>query len=748
MFGIASDHRTGNWWDIGNWSAPVQITRQDNTSPAPSNPWRNSPQDWPAFLTTASYWIWSESQVDYGKAGIVSFKCFITNANSFPIPIQMVIAADDEAQVYLDGDPWIFANSWQQTNTSEVAWIASGDHAVTIVASCGSYPATGANIYKNPAGMLCSILLLSQGDGGTPKAGWAPSTSANWTCAGYLSVLPGWTIGDILQQLYSEAQERGVTSFDQFTLGFDDLIDSYGNAWLKDGSQWLFDIFSSYSNIVDRLTDTACEVWFDKDLKLQAARQRGYDRARVTTIATYKDLLIDDGAAFLWDFQNATQGETLHSAYSPGVDTAVTVQLDEVSGGQGFCFDPIAKVFTGYKMQGVAGSELLAPAADKFGIAPKNLASSTQLLGFYNYDCVSPTNGNTSIPFTTGDNGFTLEMLHGGSYWFMNLQMYDADVATNFDNATAALSSSINIFMYYNDDNNKLFQDQLKILIQDNNTSAPFATFTNYLLFPRDNIEHIWTFQWVSQGRDSVLLIFRDGVECANISVPVTNINPGSVVFTIQQNTGTYNVKTNGRLGYVALYQSLLSEDQIASHASAMVTGGIARIIKPTVIFQKAKNIINTELTAEYSAKTAIVTRSRNSVAGVLAPQAAISEFGRIEGYNDSTSKTIADARRNSRQVISASLETQTSATLAFHPSYRPWRDFGVGDWVLAPDETGNLVRRRVMSIGLTVDAETGRSLYEVELDSVQNEESKRIAMWLKRTLPQGSLDGLLADQG
>ena len=64
-----------------------------------------------------------------------------------------------------------------------------------------------------------------------------------------------------------------------------------------------------------------------------------------------------------------------------------------------------------------------------------------------------------------------------------------------------------------------------------------------------------------------------------------------------------------------------------------------------------------------------------------------------------------------------------------------PWRDFVVGDWVLAPSDSDpvSLVRRRVVSIGVSQDSDTGVPRYELEIDSIRDVSEIEMARRMER---------------
>lgn len=75
---------------------------------------------------------------------------------------------------------------------------------------------------------------------------------------------------------------------------------------------------------------------------------------------------------------------------------------------------------------------------------------------------------------------------------------------------------------------------------------------------------------------------------------------------------------------------------------------------------------------------------------------------------------------------------------------HRPYLNFGVGDWVLAPNLDGNLVKHRVRAINVTEDDE-GRPRFPIELATVGDELETRMARWLE-AMSRGTMGGVAGE--
>lgn len=765
-FGAASNATDldSSWFDSTRWQFPYQEARQDGTiPPGGTNPWANNPTDWPSDLTHA-YWMWTDDQTAFSRGGIVVFKSSINNTQSVPITIKGFLAADDSAQVFIDGDPWFSSNGWGTTSASDIIWIAPGAHTITIIAQVGFYSSDIA-APTMPAGVLFGLYSYGAAAGtGTadPHAVSLLSGSSNFICIGY-TVLPSWTLGDILQLLYREAVRRGVTSFKNFQLGFDDEFDSKGIRWQHDGSQWQFDHFTGYDQVLAKITDSTCEVWFDKDLIMQAARNRGVDRGWAKSPASYVDVVNNASPAFFFTFMTGLVRVTFPAGALAGFLGTSTITSDAIfdDTGNAVVFPSTLSAnrffaFAGWTIPTQTGGswspQLNPPGEDITGmqtIAAKIAANGTQTLTISNVNYLDPTDGDTQFSLT-GDDGFAFEFVTSDAWW----ELFFWHTPPEYNIATDYLTPLQNTRINWNDDTFAHFESGvLQVIAGDNN--SPNVNVVNVEL-RNDNRSYHWVVNFVSYGdTDALVIVYRDGVEIAACAATLAAPLAGIYVDMVQQ-YGSTGHKSAGAFGMVALYQRLLTEDEIYSHATSWqgksVTPhtGINKFVPvEPVIFRRAKNVVSAGATVDFSAKTALIATSKDSVREVRASSTDLAKYGRIEGYYDGSSKENADARRVANQAVEASLRSQTSQTIEVTDHLIPWVDFGVGDWVLTPGDYGeDLVRRRIMSIAAAEDEATGRTTYQIEVDSLTMETEHRLTLWMTRTLPQGNLDGLITDTG
>lgn len=125
----------------------------------------------------------------------------------------------------------------------------------------------------------------------------------------------------------------------------------------------------------------------------------------------------------------------------------------------------------------------------------------------------------------------------------------------------------------------------------------------------------------------------------------------------------------------------------------------------------------------------------------------SFARFGRVIGFL--SSGVGADLAGDVAAAIFAEKKLpQSSVTLSIIDTdgARPYVDFFPGDWVLAPDPSGAMVPRRVMSIAVTSD-DAGHSQWTVEIDSIYQDLDTRTQQRLAN-LDNGSLGGTVANSG
>lgn len=164
------------------------------------------------------------------------------------------------------------------------------------------------------------------------------------------------------------------------------------------------------------------------------------------------------------------------------------------------------------------------------------------------------------------------------------------------------------------------------------------------------------------------------------------------------------------------------------------------------ILLEIGKNILKADEAGKSDLKNALVVQSEDGwSASSVSTTDSLARYGRVEGLlstgaSPDVSAEVAEA------VFKAKALPEMSATFEILDTEdtKPFRDFQVGDWVLAPGEQG-LEPRRVMSISVAETDATGHPVYAVEFGTIQESALQRHERWLK-TASDGSLGGSVAN--
>lgn len=172
---------------------------------------------------------------------------------------------------------------------------------------------------------------------------------------------------------------------------------------------------------------------------------------------------------------------------------------------------------------------------------------------------------------------------------------------------------------------------------------------------------------------------------------------------------------------------------------SRMATGVVNR---GALVFEKGKNLQSAVIDGVGDIKNHLIVRTEESwfeKAG-----GSIEDYGRVESMlntslNVELSKKVADEVFRQKSTP----EEAATYTLVESEGHVPFVDFFLGDWVLAPDSTNKLVRRRVVSLSAE-ETDAGGILHGVEFDTVYQDFDARVRRFMERE--GGSLGGSFAN--
>lgn len=167
-------------------------------------------------------------------------------------------------------------------------------------------------------------------------------------------------------------------------------------------------------------------------------------------------------------------------------------------------------------------------------------------------------------------------------------------------------------------------------------------------------------------------------------------------------------------------------------------------ITRPILVFEKGKNLGSSSVDSSGEIKNSLIIQTSD---GWLAANDTVSgsqsTYGRVESSLDTgLSETLSRAVANLVFEKKAFPEIGASYEIIPFEGHIPWQDFQVGDWVLAPDERGLSVKRRVMSISVKEDAATAQPVYAVEFDTIFQDNEEKLNRWMSK-LSGGAVGGI-----
>lgn len=272
IFGFASPEPLSASGDSSTWIAPLGV-RQDAGALARIG----NPKGW---TDHAAQWVSPGNPSITAPIGRFYFRCEFTLTDDALVLIEATF--DNAGELWIDGERIIIGNSlWENYPFSRVE--SAGTHVI------GGYvdnvPIIPAGL-NNPTAVLFTVNELDA-NGDPTSTNFVRSTPSSTIVT---SGTPGWTIGAILIQLFTEAIDRGVTSVQGITFGFSKTVDSNGDPW--DVTDELpLKIGDDLGKVIDQATELACDVWMD-GFVLQAAPRRGTDRTGTVEFAAGDNIIV------------------------------------------------------------------------------------------------------------------------------------------------------------------------------------------------------------------------------------------------------------------------------------------------------------------------------------------------------------------------------------------------------------------------------------------------------------------------
>lgn len=274
------------------------------------------------------------------------------------------------------------------------------------------------------------------------------------------------------------------------------------------------------------------------------------------------------------------------------------------------------------------------------------------------------------------------------------------------------------------------------------NISTPDQTYEQTVSIEADIDTHHFICQVIFGGGSDLVQLYQDSQLLLSMTIP-TGFIPSWLIGVLVPCSAATNSGC-GSIGEIAYYDQYFTPGEIINKYDSALGNLVAQ---QPVIMSKGKNVVAAGSEQQLQSVTAMLVKSSTSFFETTTPDPD-STLPRVEAFYDGSSKSNDDAR-SVADITLQGVQVLTSATLEILGGYVPWRDFGVGDWILAPSDTDPTVtRRRVVSISGIPDTDMGITLYTLELDTISQDPDRRLATWLERVTPSGSLGGLIAGSG
>ena len=175
------------------------------------------------------------------------------------------------------------------------------------------------------------------------------------------------------------------------------------------------------------------------------------------------------------------------------------------------------------------------------------------------------------------------------------------------------------------------------------------------------------------------------------------------------------------------------------------ITRGVDRSASATapVIFKKGKNLLPSSVSGSGNVKNALLVQTDTGwQEAVDSDTVSVLSYGRVEGKLE-TGLSPLISQQVATTIFSQKSLPEEGASYEVVPTegHIPFKDFHVGDWVLAPNAVGLGVKRRVVSLSVSEDI-AGNPVYSVEFDTIFRDNEDKLARWLARLDSAGSFGG------
>lgn len=239
--------KAGAWYTNFNWGSPTRVKKRGGSDfTQPGNPFRYRPANWPTAADGNVWWVWDRATAWQGAPAGDLYLRYPWTVAADDTNYRLYFTGKGRVDVLLDGEPLVKVRDVGAVRRTYVAdfTLDAGQHLVALRTRNGG----------GFAGVIAVLIRVTEdAEGEEVETVVSRTGGTNWYCLAYPASEPGWTAGEVLGALLTEAQTRNVVSADYLTTGFTDDVDSDGVAWTR--YFWSFGVGDTYWTVVQSMKD-------------------------------------------------------------------------------------------------------------------------------------------------------------------------------------------------------------------------------------------------------------------------------------------------------------------------------------------------------------------------------------------------------------------------------------------------------------------------------------------------------------
>ena len=290
----------GDWYVASQWKATVNL---EALGTLPSNYGReglpNDDTGWPAGLSATWIWDRAHSMAVGAPSGDVYFRREFTTTGTTVKKVRIFASVDDMCAVFVDGERVLSITefyAFRRGFTTDVT-LAPGTHVLAVQAR--NQGPVGTVSSGNPASLVLAMVDVTTTDTVSNANRILWTGDGGWLCMGYPSQPPGFSAGEVVKILTSEAATRGQEDMARLARTFDGFYDSKGALWAQH-LDWNYGVGAPLADVQAEMNEVVSDMWVDTDLRLNMCPERGQDLTQ--SVALY-------GSAHIIEAKTAMSGE-------------------------------------------------------------------------------------------------------------------------------------------------------------------------------------------------------------------------------------------------------------------------------------------------------------------------------------------------------------------------------------------------------------------------------------------------------